>query len=694
MRTVALASLRRQVGVVFEESFLFSDTVRANIAYGRPDATDDDVAQAARVAQADGFIEELPSGYATMVGERGLTLSGGQRQRISLARAILADPRILVLDDATSAVDAQTEEAINDALRTVLDGRTTLLVAHRRSTLHLADRIVVLDGGRIVEQGRHDDLVERSEFYRTLLTGLDDELAEQVGDSVETISAMAGQVTAAAWTPQRRGPGAAATIGRPAVGAPSLGAGLGRSAGGGASWRRALTPTPELLARVAQLKPVRDHAAVDLAKETRHERTFTLRGIVREFRRPMIIGLVLVIIDALASLAGPVLVKTGIDNGVQAGSKGVLFAASGLFLLVTLVDLLDEVGETFVTGRTAERVMLSLRIRIWAQLQRLSLDYYEREMAGRIMTRMTTDVDQFESLIQNGLLSALVSFVTFAGVGVALVLVNAELALWTLSVVIPLAIATVIFRRRAAVLYDQARERIAIANADFQESLSGVRESQAFVHEDAAVARFRRLGGDYVTSRVAAQRLVATYFPFVLFLSSVADAIVLGVGSSLIHSGSLTSGALIAFILYVDMFFSPIQQLSQVFDSWQQTRISVGRIAELMRLETLTPQAESSDAISELRGALTLRDVRFAYPSAPARPWQRPERLGPADERLVAGGSARHPSTRGVARRESLDRGGGNSGPRRRDGRGQIDGRQAPGPVLRSGRRDGRHRRP
>src|SRR6202161_568474 len=121
--------------------------------------------------------------------------------------------------------------------------------------------------------------------------------------------------------------------------------------------------------------------------------------------------------------------------------------------------MVDGIGETFVTGRAAQRIMLSLRIRIWAQLRRLSLGYYEREMAGRIMTRMTTDVDQFESLIENGLLSALVSIVTFVGVGVALLLINLELGLCTLSVVLPLAVATVAFRRRAAVLYDTARER-------------------------------------------------------------------------------------------------------------------------------------------------------------------------------------------------------------------------------------------
>ena len=156
-------------------------------------------------------------------------------------------------------------------------------------------------------------------------------------------------------------------------------------------------------------------------------------------------------------------------------------------------------------------------------------------------------------------------------------------------------------------------------NADFQESLSGVRESQAFVHEELAEERFRGLGERYLEARVAAQRLVGTYFPFVAFLGDVADALVLGVGAGLIASGHLTTGALIAFVLYIDLFFSPIQQLSQVFDSWQQTRVSVGRIAELMSLDTLTPEAEDSLVPAHLNGAMSLEDVRFTYPSAVGR---------------------------------------------------------------------------
>jgi ATP-binding cassette subfamily B protein len=646
VRGVTLHSLRRQIGVVFEESFLFSDTVRFNIAYGRPDGTDEEIESAARVAQAHEFIMELPRGYDTVVGERGLTLSGGQRQRIALARAILSDPRILILDDATSAIDATIEERIYEGLRGVMAERTTLLIAHRQSTLRLADRIVVLVDGRIVEQGPHEKLLERSAVYRTLLSGIEEDPLQKAGDRIEELAELSSPTgrgaTSSAWTPVEAGGDGrqtvVRTIGPPSIGpGPGLGGGGGGGAGGG--WRLNLAPTPELLARVAALPPVRDTAQVDLARESRHDRSFNLRRLLLAFRRPLLFGLVLVVIDALASLAGPILIKTGIDNGVAKGSSAVLFLASAIFLLITLVDLIDEVGETFVTGRTAERIMLSLRIRIWAQLQRLSLDYYEREMAGRIMTRMTTDVDQFESLIENGLLSALVSAVTFIGVGCALVIINVELGLCTLSVVIPLAVATVFFRRKAARLYDLSRERIAIVNADFQESLSGVRVSQAFVHQSETIARFRRLGRDYLESRVAAQRLVAIYFPFVQFLSGGADAIVLGVGAGLIASGHLTSGALIAFILYIDLFFSPIQQLSQVFDAWQQTRVSVARISDLMQLEPLTPAAEHPVMLPRLRGEITLDHVRFAYPSFSPGPGPGPgpgnERRGPKDPRSL-----------------------------------------------------------
>jgi ABC-type multidrug transport system fused ATPase/permease subunit len=175
IKEVDLASLRREIAFVADDSFLFSDTVAANIAYARQDATREEIEAAARRAQAHGFITALPDGYDTIVGERGLTLSGGQRQRVAIARALLAEPRILILDDATSSVDARTEAQIKAGLREAMQGRTTFIVAHRLSTISLADEIVVLDRGRIVDRGTHEQLLERSPLYEEIAEkGLED----------------------------------------------------------------------------------------------------------------------------------------------------------------------------------------------------------------------------------------------------------------------------------------------------------------------------------------------------------------------------------------------------------------------------------------------------------------------------------------------------------------------------------------
>jgi ATP-binding cassette subfamily B protein len=614
IRSVSLRSLRSQIGVAFEESFLFSETIRQNIAYGRPDASQAEVEAAARVSQAHDFILKLPDGYDTVVGERGLSLSGGQRQRVALARALLTDPRILILDDATSSVDSKVEEAIHQGLRQVMQGRTTVLVAHRQSTLGLADRIVVVDKGAVVDQGTHRELMERCALYRLLLSGPEGALGSaQTGlvDAPFAVPAPPSPWRGARSQVRTGGTIRAASRGVPS---PSLGPGLG-GGGGGHGWRSSLAPTPELLAKVAALRPIRDKARLDVDAESQPDQGFSLWGFVKTYRRPLGLGLVLVIFDALASLAGPLLIENGINQGVVAGSLTVILLATALFLVITLADLVDSIAETFITGRTAERLMLSLRIKIFAQLQRLSIDYYEQEMAGRIMTRMTTDVDSLESLLESGLITAVVSVCTFVGVGVALFFLDWRLAAASLVVIIPLGIATSIFRRRSSKIYDRARERIAVVNADFQESLAGVREAQAFGHEQLSQTEFHRLGNRYLEARLSAQRLVSVYFPFVQFLSDAADAVILGFGGYLIANGQLTSGALIAFLLYIDMFFSPIQQLSQVFDSWQQASASMRRIRELMARESLTPSPPNPIRADIRQGALSLQGVHFRYPA-------------------------------------------------------------------------------
>src|SRR5690606_7865706 len=185
IRSLPIAEYRKHIGLVLQEPFLFFGTIAENIAYGRPDATRAEIVAAARAAHAHEFILRLPHGYDSLVGERGQALSGGERQRISIARALLIDPRILILDEATSSVDTATEKEIQKALDNLVRGRTTMAIAHRLSTLRKADRLVVLDHGRVVEQGRHEVLMARQGAYYRLYqaqargeAGLHDEAAE------------------------------------------------------------------------------------------------------------------------------------------------------------------------------------------------------------------------------------------------------------------------------------------------------------------------------------------------------------------------------------------------------------------------------------------------------------------------------------------------------------------------------------
>nr|WP_202425037.1 ABC transporter ATP-binding protein [Streptomyces sp. HUCO-GS316] len=600
VRELTLDSLRAAIGLVPEDSFLFSDSVRNNIAYGRPDATDEQIEAAARAAQADRFIAELPDGYDTKVGEHGLTLSGGQRQRIALARAILTDPRLLVLDDATSAVDARVEHEIHEALKQVMEGRTTLLIAHRRSTLNLADRIAVLDGGRLADLGTHEELQERSALYRRLLTdpdelgGVSPGHAQPVAPQEETsvrdeldaeFDAERG-ITPRLWAGERV-PRDIAMEGMPA--------------------------TPELLAQVEALPPAADTPDVDEARAVTSEDSYGLRRLLKGFGLPLLVSLGLVAVDAGMGLLLPVMIRHGIDQGVSAAALGAVWAASLLALLAVAFQWAAQVGETRMTGRTGERVLYSLRLKIFAQLQRLGLDYYERELTGRIMTRMTTDVDALSTFLQTGLVTAFVSLVTFFGIMGALLVIDIQLALVVFSTLPPLIFATYFFRRASVKAYELARERVSTVNADLQESVSGLRIVQAFRRERDGGRRFAERSDSYRQARIRGQWLISIYFPFVQFLSSVAAAAVLVAGAGRVDAETLTTGALVAYLLYIDLFFAPVQQLSQVFDGYQQATVSLGRIQELLREPTSTRAADEPQDVPSLRGEIAFEDVHFAY---------------------------------------------------------------------------------
>ncbi|WP_405662587.1 ABC transporter ATP-binding protein/permease [Streptomyces sp. NBC_01166] len=602
VRELTQDSLRAAIGLVPEDSFLFSESVGANIAYGYPGATQEQIERAASAAQAHGFISELPEGYDTKVGEHGLTLSGGQRQRVALARAILTDPRLLLLDDATSAVDARVEHEIHEVLAQVMEGRTTLLIAHRRSTLGLADRIAVLDQGRLADIGTHAELERRSALYRRLLTDPDEMGGTSPGHQPSVTAepeddrALLEELDAEFDAERGLTPGLwirkeerrdAAAAGMPA--------------------------TPELLAQVEALPPATDAPGIDEASAVRPEKSYGLRRLLHGFGAPLLVSLALVAVDAGMGLLLPVLIRHGIDDGVTKMALGAVWAAAGLGLLAVLVQWAAQIGETRMTGRTGERVLYSLRLKIFAQLQRLGLDYYERELTGRIMTRMTTDVDALSTFLQTGLVTAFVSMVTFFGITVVLLVLDIQLALVVFATLPLLIVGTFFFRRKSVKAYELARERISVVNADLQESVSGLRIVQAFRRERDGAERFAARSDHYRQARVRGQWLISVYFPFVQLLASVAAAAVLIVGAGRVDNGTLTTGALVAYLLYIDLFFAPVQQLSQVFDGYQQATVSLGRIQELLREPTSTADHDEPVDVTSLRGEIAFENVSFAY---------------------------------------------------------------------------------
>jgi ATP-binding cassette, subfamily B, bacterial len=621
VRDVTQESLRQAIGMVMEDSFLFSDTVRANIAYGRPDATMEQVVAAAEAAEADEFIRELPQGYDTVVGEQGLTLSGGQRQRVALARALITSPRLLLLDDATSAVDPRIEAEIHATLHRVMQGRTTLLIAHRRSTLNLADRIAVLDSsGRVADIGTHDELEQRCELYQLLISG--------PGDDAEGIDAV---------LPKRLAPPST-----PRASTPAGPAGRGGGAGGGPmdGMIGSVPPSPELMAMVDALPPANDKPRVPIGAARTADSNFSLRKLLKPIAVALVAGLVLDGLDTAANLALPALVRGGIDNGVQAHMFHIVVLLTLAGLGIVFADWLVNRTEALVVGGNGERLLFTLRVKTFAQLQRLGLDYYERELSGRIMTRMTSDVDALSTFLQTGLVTMVSSLLTFIGVLAAMLIINVHLGLLVLSIVPFLVVATVVFRIKSSRAYTEARERVSVVNADLAENVAGLRVTQAFRREGENRSRFADRSYGYRQSRLRAQKYIALYFPFVQTLSTIAGTAVLIVAVGEVRTGVLTAGALIAYLLYVDMVFSPIQQLGQVFDGYQQAAVSLSRIKDLLRLTTTVPPAASPVPVPAggLAGRIELRDVQFAYGAGPVV--HGPAKAAPSSGGTAAGGTA------------------------------------------------------
>ena len=560
VRQVDLVSLRRQIGIVLQTSLLFSATIAENIAYGRPEAGEEEIEAAAQAAQAHEFIIQLPDGYETVVGERGVTLSGGQRQRVAIARALLMDPRILILDDSTSSVDTETERLIQQALERLMEGRTTFVIAHRLSTVRRADLILVMEDGRIVERGTHQELLEQAGLYREIY-----ELQlrrQEHGRSYARI---------------RKG------------------------------WFRSM----------AQIAPPFEEA---LVKGYDPKVVRRLVGYFRPYTPQLLVSLVLMLFNSAAAVAGPYLVEVAIDSGIDANNPAVLKQTVLLFLLAICVQWISIFLRINIMVRVGQSIIYDLRAQLFEHLQTLSLSFFSRFSVGRVITRVINDVGVLREFIAWALLAIARDLFTLIGILIVMLSLNLSLSLITFIVLPVMALITMLFRRRARDNYRKVRQAISWVNSVLAENINGVRVVQAFSRQAHNYDYFSgTVNRNNLDTNLRAARMAASFPAAIDFLGAIAVTLVVWLGGRQVLAGNdITPGVLVAFVLYIDRFFDPIRDLSQRYDSFQSTMAGGERIFALLDTPVEVQDAPDAIELPSIHGEVRFENVSFHYPDDPA----------------------------------------------------------------------------
>jgi ATP-binding cassette subfamily B protein len=346
------------------------------------------------------------------------------------------------------------------------------------------------------------------------------------------------------------------------------------------------------------------------------EAPLTLWSMISGHRRLAVLGMLLASTVAIATQAGPLLIGLAIDRGMQPGhqSFAVVAALTAVFVLAIIISLFAQRGQTRVTGRLAAHVMNDLRVRVFTHLERLGLDFYTDEKAGVIMSRMTSDIENLQQLLQDGLWSLFVQALTMLVITILLFTMDARLALITLGLVVPaLTAGSLWFRRASERGYDRVRDGIANVLSDLSESLHGVRTVAAHNRQSFNVVTHRNVVGDYRRANDYTAQINAIYGPGTQLIGYLAQAALLAIGGSMVLDGRLSIGALIAFLLYVNRFFTPIQLLVQQYNTFQQGQASVLKLRTLLSRKSSVAQAPDAVELPPVRGEIVFDHVTFGY---------------------------------------------------------------------------------
>jgi ABC-type multidrug transport system fused ATPase/permease subunit len=335
--------------------------------------------------------------------------------------------------------------------------------------------------------------------------------------------------------------------------------------------------------------------------------------VARRYRVRVAFSVVSLLTATATALAPPYLAKYALDDAVQGHGGSRLYFVIAIFVAAGLANWGMTYVETYLTGWVGERILADLRVRLFSHLQKLSLGYYERNRAGVIISRLTNDVEAVDQLVTDGVTTLAQSTLTLFGTAILLFILDWRLALATCAVLPLMAVGTALFRVHSTRAYSAVRERLGLVTATLAEDISGMRMIQAFTREDRAVANFRTIASHYRDANMRTVVLNGLYFPFVDLLSSVALAVVLGYGGHLYFSHQITLGTLFAFMLYVNNFFDPVQQLSQLYNTFLSATAALDKIMGVLDEEPEVLDAEHAVELPQIRGDVAFERVRFRY---------------------------------------------------------------------------------
>ena len=566
VRTLDPDALRAKIAVVAQDTMLFAGTVEENLRLGRPDATVDELEAAARAAYAHDFILSLPDGYQTSIGERGVQLSGGQRQRLAIARALLRDAPILILDEALSAVDAENEALIQRALDRLMQGRTTLILAHRLSSVIGADRILVLDDGLVAESGTHDELMKRSGLYHRLMGAQ---------ATPATVSALRSETTAA-----------------------SLQEGV-------------------LNAKTAPLAETEEDAVQGPRELDADARTLdwkaTLASLVSAIH-PWRVRLVLTIllgVGRVTAFIGVGVLGAWLVAALRAGSPHQAIVAY-LLLVAPLAAILHWL-ESWLAHDMAYRLLADLRIRLFGQLDRLAPGYLMRRRSGDLVTLATQDVETIEYFYAHTVAPAIVAVLVPAAVIATLATAAWPLALGLLPFLAYAMFSPVRGRNRIDVLGSKARESLGLLGAHMTETIQGLSDLLAFQATGRRRDAFMALAREYSTTRLALLSDLARQTALLDVATGLGGLAVAVVGACLVSAGQLSAAWLPMLILLAVAAFMPVAEIAQVGRQLADTIASARRL-RVVHDEPI-PVLDGDSDLQPSPGGSEVRfdDARFAY---------------------------------------------------------------------------------